>query len=352
MNNRAWRDCRAGITEAIEAYPQVGPVWLPTYTPWLNPIEKLWRWGRQDILKLHRVACDPKGLRQRADSFLNNLPKDRMRCCAMRACSAMDNAPRQSPGVDCRTCLSKLIRAAEAGFSRSGCSFYFPVSLMGVSISAPSLIMQFYLEKTVMKRPFEKLSDAELLQRYAEGDEAAFREIVSRYKNSLYAFLKQFLNQPDLVDDVFQETFLQLFTSRESFDPSRPLRPWLFTIAANKAKDALRKAQRTSAVPIGTIAEPDDMSFDEMLNTLGSDTAVPYDEVERSETAARVGEVIGNMPENLREILILAYFNRFSYKQMAEILSIPIGTVKSRLHTAVARFAKDWKAAVGSKEVK
>ena len=129
-----------------------------------------------------------------------------------------------------------------------------------------------------MKRPFEKLTDAELLQRYIEGDEAAFREIVNRYKNSLYAFLKQFLNQPDLVDDVFQETFLQLFTSRESFDPSRPLRPWLFTIAANKAKDALRKSQRTSAVPIGTISESEDMSFDEMLNALSSDTAVPYDE--------------------------------------------------------------------------
>jgi RNA polymerase sigma-70 factor (ECF subfamily) len=203
-----------------------------------------------------------------------------------------------------------------------------------------------------MARPLEKLSDAELLQRYTQGDEAAFREIVNRYRNSLYAFLRQFLNQPDLVDDVFQETFLQLFTSRESFDQSRPLRPWLFTIAANKAKDALRKAQRTSAVPIGTLTESEDMSFDEMLNTLSSDTAVPYDEVERNETATRVSEVIGNMPENLREILILAYFNRFSYKQMAEILSIPIGTVKSRLHTAVARFAKDWKAAVGSKEVK
>lgn len=204
-----------------------------------------------------------------------------------------------------------------------------------------------------MKHPFEKLTDAELLQHYMEGDEAAFREIVSRYKNGLYAFLKQFLNQPDLVDDVFQETFLQLFASRESFDPTRPLRPWLFTIAANKAKDALRKSQRTAAVPIGTISESEDMSFDEMLNSLGSDTTtVPYDEVERTETAERVSEVIANMPESLREILILAYFNRFSYKQMADTLSIPIGTVKSRLHTAVARFAKDWKASVGSKEVK
>jgi RNA polymerase sigma-70 factor (ECF subfamily) len=202
----------------------------------------------------------------------------------------------------------------------------------------------------MMKRGVKKLTDAELLERYGQGDEAAFRELVSRYKNSLYAFLKQFLNRQDLVEDVFQETFLQLFTSRESFDPSRPLRPWLFTIAANKAKDALRKSQRTATIPIGTLSDSEDMSFDDVLNTLSSDSTMPYEEVEESETAARVAQVIANMPENLREILILAYFNRFSYKQMASVLSIPIGTVKSRLHTAVARFAKDWKASVGSKD--
>ena len=203
-----------------------------------------------------------------------------------------------------------------------------------------------------MHRAFEKLTDAELLEHYMDGDEAAFQEIVARYKNSLYAFLKQFLNRMDLVEDVFQETFLQLFTSRASFDRSRPLRPWLFTIAANKAKDALRKSQRTSAVPIGAISEAQDMSFDEMLNTLGADNVVPHDELEKNETANQVNEVIAGLPENLREILILAYFNKFSYKQMADVLSIPIGTVKSRLHTAVAKFAKDWKAAVGSKEVR
>lgn len=203
-----------------------------------------------------------------------------------------------------------------------------------------------------MRRSSEELTDAELLQSYMSGDEEAFREIVGRYKNSLYAFLKQFLNRTDLVEDVFQETFLQLFTSRESFDTNRPLRPWLFTIAANKAKDALRKAQRSSAVPIGTISESQEMSFDEMLDSLGSDNTMPYEELERGETAARVNEVMGNMPEALREILTMAYFSRFSYKQMAEMLSIPIGTVKSRLHTAVARFAKDWKASIGSKEVR
>jgi RNA polymerase sigma-70 factor (ECF subfamily) len=197
-----------------------------------------------------------------------------------------------------------------------------------------------------------KLSDAKLLTRYAAGEEAAFRELVSRYKNSLYAFLRQFLNRHDLVEDVFQETFLQLFSSRESFDQSRPLRPWLFTIAANKAKDALRKWQRTSAIPIGTMADSDELSFDDMLNTVTADSTMPYEELQKSETASRVGQIVTDMPDNLREILILAYFQKFSYKQMAEMLGIPIGTVKSRLHTAVGRFAKEWKASVGSKESK
>ncbi len=207
-----------------------------------------------------------------------------------------------------------------------------------------------YYKLKNMKPIPEKISDAELLARYGKGDEAAFGEVVSRYKDGLYAFLRHFLNRQDLVEDVFQETFLQLFASRKSFDDTRPLRPWLFTIASNKAKDALRKWQRTAAIPIGTLAESEDLSFDDMLNTLTSDTTMPYEELEKGETAVQVGRIIANMPDNLREILVLAYFSKFSYKQMARILSIPIGTVKSRLHTAVARFAKDWKASIGSKK--
>ena len=201
-----------------------------------------------------------------------------------------------------------------------------------------------------MAKDLTKLTDGELLGRYAEGEEAAFREIVNRYKNGLYAFLRMFLNRRELVEDIFQETFLQLFNSRESFDTNRPLRPWLFTIAANKAKDALRKWQRKNAIPIGTMTDSEDMSFDDMLNSVTSDNTLPYDQLQKDETALRVRRIISDMPENLREILVFAYFNRFSYKQMAEILSIPIGTVKSRLHTAVGRFAKEWEASNGSKE--
>lgn len=201
-----------------------------------------------------------------------------------------------------------------------------------------------------MDQIIEKLNDAELLGRYAQGQEAAFRELVKRYKNGLYAFLKRFLNQQDLVEDVFQDTFLQLYISRDKFDTDRPLRPWLFTIAANKAKDALRKQQRSSAVLIGTITDAEDVSFNDVLNSITSDETRPYEKLERDEQAEQVREVIANMPEQAKEILILAYFNKFSYKQMAKILSIPIGTVKSRLHTAVNRFAKDYKTTLANRK--
>jgi len=191
----------------------------------------------------------------------------------------------------------------------------------------------------------EELTDTELLVRYRQGDEQAFREIVDRYKNSLYAFLRRFVSQQEVVEDVFQETFLQLYTSQESFDTNRPLRPWLFTIAANKAKDMLRKMQRQSTMSMGTLADAGDVSVDEVVNILTSYDTTPDQEASQDEIAQRVRQVIADMPENLRGILILAYFEQFSYKHMAEILSIPIGTVKSRLHTAVVHFMKKWKAA-------
>jgi RNA polymerase sigma-70 factor, ECF subfamily len=188
------------------------------------------------------------------------------------------------------------------------------------------------------------MNDVQLLERYAAGDEAAFQELVSQYKDGLYAFLRRFLSDRDLVDDVFQETFLQLYVSRDSFDQSKPLRPWLFTIAANKAKDALRRRQRVDSTNLGSMFDNEEHSIDDVLDTLDHDDHLPYDDLIRDETAAAVKRVIARMPEKLREILILSYFHKFSYAEIGGILGIPVGTVKSRLHTAVGRFAEDWNA--------
>jgi len=198
------------------------------------------------------------------------------------------------------------------------------------------------MDSETTKNKVSGLTDSELLEQYRQGQEWAFRAIVDRYKDPLYAFLRRFVSQQDLVEDIFQEAFLQLYTSRDSFDADRPLRPWLFTIAANKAKDTLRKMQRQPAMNIGTLADAGDLSTDDIVNLLASNKTTPDEEVSRDETSRRVREIIAEMPENLRGILILAYFEQFSYKHISEILSIPIGTVKSRLHAAVGYFMKKW----------
>lgn len=190
------------------------------------------------------------------------------------------------------------------------------------------------------------MDDTKLLKRYAAGEEAAFQELMSRYRDSVYAFLRRFLSRSDMVEDVFQETFLQLFVSRDTFDVTRPLRPWLFTIAANKAKDALRRMQRSEVTQLGNMFENEESSIDDVLNALDHDTHMPYDDLIRNERAELVKRVLTRLPEKLREIILLAYFHKFSYAEIAGILGIPIGTVKSRLHTAVGRFADQWQASM------
>lgn len=91
-------------------------------------------------------------------------------------------------------------------------------------------------------------SESALLIRYRNGDEEIFREVVNRYGQSLYSFLQRFFDQPEVVEYVFQETFLQLYTCQDSIDANLPLKPRLLTIAANKAKDALQHMQHRSTV--------------------------------------------------------------------------------------------------------
>ena len=149
------------------------------------------------------------------------------------------------------------------------------------------------------------MNDMELLKRYAAGEEAAFEELVSQYKDSLYAFLRRFLNQSDFVDDVFQETFLQLYLRRDTFDLSKPLRPWLFTIAANKAKDALRRMQRIDSANLGSMLDSDEHSIDDVVNPLDYDEHMPDDDLIWDETAAAVIGELETAVEELNAVLAL-----------------------------------------------
>lgn len=187
-------------------------------------------------------------------------------------------------------------------------------------------------------------SDEQLLADYRAGDKSSFAELVGRYQRELYHFLVRFLGNRAAAEDVFQETFLQVHQSAEQFDPQRRFRPWLFTIAANKARDLIRSQARRPTNPLQASISAGDDESGEFIDLMQSATSMPGEPLEREELQKQVQGTVSNMPEHLREILLLSYFHQFPYKQISEILDIPLGTVKSRLHAAVAHFADRWRA--------
>lgn len=187
-------------------------------------------------------------------------------------------------------------------------------------------------------------SDEQLLEAYLAGDRPAFRELIERYRNELTHFLTRFLGSRAAADDVFQETFLQVHLSADTFDPTRRLKPWLFTIAANKARDYHRRNSRRQALSLSA-SMGDEGESQRYVDLLEADLPGPDEPLADAERSRLIRKVVDEMPAHLREILLLSYFQKMSYNQIADALEIPLGTVKSRLHTAVATFARAWKSA-------
>ena len=194
-----------------------------------------------------------------------------------------------------------------------------------------------------------RVKDKELLQRHLDGDGDAFGALVDRYRRELFNFLARFTGDAALAEDVFQEAFLQLHLSAATFDPQRRLKPWLFTIAANKARDALRSRGRRHTVPLDATIAGNGEQRTTYGDLMPADIPSPDESLLNFETRQAVENIVKEMPENLRTVLLLSYFHEFAYKDIAEMLDVPLGTVKSRLHAAVKHFAKRWKAAAQRK---
>ncbi len=189
-------------------------------------------------------------------------------------------------------------------------------------------------------------TDEELLTAHMDGDAGAFPELVERYRNDLLHFLIRFMGGRAAAEDVFQEAFLQVHISSESFDPSRRFKPWLFTIAANKGRDWHRKHSKRAMASLSMdVGEQGEGS--RFVDLLDGDYELPDVGLLEGEQVQQVRQAVDHLPQHLREILLLSYFQRMSYLQIADSLDIPLGTVKSRLHSAVAAFARSWQETTG-----
>ncbi len=162
-------------------------------------------------------------------------------------------------------------------------------------------------------------TDEELMMQVQAGDDAALGVLIQRWRGPLYGFLHRRV-EASATDDLFQDTWLRVVRSRGRFDPSRRFSTWLFQIANNLCRDRGRRLaswQRARAALARTAASAEEPR------------PLP------PELALDVHERLGELPERLREVLLLRYFGGLSEPEIAEAASIPRGTVKSRLHAAV-----------------
>ena len=183
-------------------------------------------------------------------------------------------------------------------------------------------------------------TDETLLQRFQAGDQTSFDDLVRRYAPELHLFVQRFTGNAAAAEDVVQETFVQLFTSADRFEPGRRFKPWLFTIAANKARDHLRSRGRKREVPLDAQIGGDEDGGRRFADLLSQDSPDGEAELLADERRSIVRRVVDQLPERFSEVLVLGYFHRLAYKEIAGILDVPVGTVKSRLHAAVSAFGE------------
>jgi RNA polymerase sigma-70 factor (ECF subfamily) len=166
---------------------------------------------------------------------------------------------------------------------------------------------------------------------------------VRRYERELYGYLRRYLGDANLADDVFQNTFLQLYTKIATYEPGRPVRPWLYTIATHQAIDALRRNGRHQALSLDQHRDEPDGGDPQCLTAgLESPTPGPLDLAQGEERRRHVRAAVDRLPDFLRQVVILAYYQGLKYREVADILRIPVGTVKSRLHAALQKLQEVW----------
>ncbi len=186
-------------------------------------------------------------------------------------------------------------------------------------------------------------TDEQLLARLRAGERDVFGTLVRRYERELFGYLRRYLGDDDLADDVFQNTFVQVYLKYQQYEPGRPVRPWLYAIATNQAIDALRRRNRRADQRADAVTTADEDGFARPLfELLPAATDGPSEVADREEQRELIRAAVDRLPDLLRQVVILAYFQGMKYRDVADTLDIPVGTVKSRLHAALARLTAEW----------
>jgi RNA polymerase sigma-70 factor, ECF subfamily len=189
-----------------------------------------------------------------------------------------------------------------------------------------------------------KLTDEQIMARYKkEGCRDLFAQLVRRYERELYSYLRRYVGNAEMAEDVFQATFLQVHLKCDRFDDSRRFRPWLYTVATNQAIDAQRRQKRHRMVSLDRANKSQDsVDIGSLMNLLEGNDGDPLEHVAQLERGQWVQQAVSELSTQMRGVIDLVYYQGMKYREAADILGVPVGTVKSRLHAAVIKLNEVW----------
>ncbi len=171
------------------------------------------------------------------------------------------------------------------------------------------------------------MSDEALLSSSLDGNTVAFDLLVDRYYERIYGYLNRFLKDSDMAEDLLQETFLRVWKKRGEFRNIASFSTWIYTIAGNLARSEWRRRKRWRMLRLGPSDSEDEPEFE-----LADDGAIPDQIVESRLAASELVDEVAKLPERYRQVVILRDIQEMSYEEIAGIVQVPVGTVKSRLN--------------------
>ena len=173
-------------------------------------------------------------------------------------------------------------------------------------------------------------SDVAQLRR---GDLDALTALVTRYQNRLYRYLLRLVRQPADAEDLFQQTWVRVAERIGKYDPQRNFDAWLFSVARNLAIDHLRRV-RTESLDEPVAGE---IEGETKVARLASHDQLALDGILERERAGRIGTLLGELPVSYREVLTLRFEEEMKLEEIAEVLDMPISTVKTQLRRSLLR---------------
>jgi RNA polymerase sigma-70 factor (ECF subfamily) len=184
------------------------------------------------------------------------------------------------------------------------------------------------------KPPLNTVTDQEVVARSREGDESAYRELIRRYERPVFSLIFRMVRDREIAEDLSQETFIKVLNAIGTYRPEFKFSSWVFKIANNTAIDHLRRRELDTLSLEGSPHAATPEAMEATALQLGTGVASPLDDVASRELGGEIEAAINRLRPEYRSCILLRHVEGRAYEEIADILGLPLGTVKTYIHRA------------------